>query len=149
MDSVTKLQSPEDRLADLIARFPSPDADAAAFELIIGRRDRSVPCHFRLCWTGCEIHHPTFTEEAVIKTLKYYGFNTHGAQCLAQDALHCRKNCKHYKALAEKKGRIRPPEDVTENERAKPKADPILKGVIIVLAFMAILLGLCNLYARL
>ncbi|WYZ36427.1 hypothetical protein EsH8_XIV_000027 [Colletotrichum jinshuiense] len=42
-----------------------------------------------------------------------------------------------------------PPEDATEKEKEKPKADPIFKGVVIMLGLIAVLLGAYEVYSGL
>ncbi|GKT67320.1 hypothetical protein ColTof4_14024 [Colletotrichum tofieldiae] len=146
MGSPIRSQSPEAQLKELICRYPGPDANATAVERIIRRRHLSVPINFQLAWTGWELHHKGFTQEAISQTLKYYGFDDHSAPLLAQDIDHCRQNYEHYKDVAEKEGVAWPPEN-EGNETAK--ADPVFKAVLVMMVFITLLLALSKYYARL
>ncbi|KAF9869594.1 hypothetical protein CkaCkLH20_12987 [Colletotrichum karsti] len=112
---------PEQQLNDLIRTFPGPDANTTA------------------------MNHPGLTESKVQQTLQYYGLDTLGAQYLAQDVLHCRKNYNYYKMLAEKEGKVWPPEDVIENGKAGLKAEPTSKAIVMMLG-MGIVLFLVILF---
>ncbi|KAI8251298.1 hypothetical protein K4K58_008953 [Colletotrichum sp. SAR11_239] len=87
------------------------------------------------------MNHPGLTESKVQQTLQYYGLDTLGAQYLAQDVLHCRKNYDYYKMLAEKEGTVWPPKDVMQGGKAGLVADPstimwIIFGIMLALAIL-------------
>ncbi|KAF5482725.1 hypothetical protein CGCF413_v015600 [Colletotrichum fructicola] len=124
---------PEQQLSDLNRTFPGPDADTIAVD---------VPANWRLCLTGYEMNHPGLTESKVQQTLQYYGLDTLGAQYLAQDVLHCRKNYDYYKMLAEKEGTVWPPKDVMQDGKAGLVADPST----IIWTIFGIMLALVILY---